>query len=123
MPVPVDAVELYDPSADVFSVAAPMGTPRASHSAFLLPNGKVLVVGGTDELAALTSTELYDPETDTWSASQPMSTVRQRGTVTQLSSGSRRPIENTSCVVHGEQLPEQMNAIGSDSRIVPKEPQ
>jgi hypothetical protein len=39
-----------------------MATPRAHATATLLENGRVLVVGGVDEL----STELYDPPTGAW---------------------------------------------------------
>jgi N-acetylneuraminic acid mutarotase len=63
---------------------------RAYHSATLLPNGKVLVVGGqaADEGADvyLSSSELYDPATGTWT---PAGDIMARGyhTATLLSNG------------------------------------
>ena len=40
----------------------------ADHTATLLPNGKVLVAGGYNGSAVLSSAELYDPATGTWTA-------------------------------------------------------
>src|SRR5437016_10224488 len=48
-----------------------LNTGRVSHTATLLPNGKVLVVGGFNRtgntLNILNSAEFYDPATGTWS--------------------------------------------------------
>ncbi|MFH2204447.1 MAG: kelch repeat-containing protein [Elusimicrobiota bacterium] len=50
-----------------FYVAAPMNIARASHTATLLPNGKVLVTGGMGAgPTVLDSGEVYDPNTNTW---------------------------------------------------------
>ncbi|HEY8009490.1 MAG TPA: kelch repeat-containing protein [Rudaea sp.] len=57
-----------------------LSTPRLSHTATLLANGKVLVVGGvpsgTLPTPVLDSAELYDPATGLWSAAGHMSTAR-----------------------------------------------
>jgi hypothetical protein len=45
-----------------WEVTGSLGTARASHTATLLPSGKVLVAGG-DGNGASTSAELYDPAT------------------------------------------------------------
>ena len=46
-----------------------LATARASHTATLLPNGKVLVAGGEDSsFNPLASAELYDPASGTWTA-------------------------------------------------------
>src|SRR5262249_39548376 len=42
----ISQLDLYDPSTGSFSPAGPLGTPRYAHTATLLPNGKVLLVGG-----------------------------------------------------------------------------
>ena len=46
-----------------------LNTARSAHSATLLPNGKVLAVGGRGDVSSpvLGSAELYDPATGTWS--------------------------------------------------------
>jgi len=66
-----DTAELYDPATGQWSAASRLTTPRGSHKAILLPNGKVLVVGGgvaDPSCFALASSELYDPDTGSWSA-------------------------------------------------------
>ena len=57
----LNSAELYNPATGAWSTTANLVTARgASHTATLLPGGKVLVVGGD-------SAELYDPTTETWS--------------------------------------------------------
>ncbi|MEY2500504.1 MAG: hypothetical protein QOI07_838 [Verrucomicrobiota bacterium] len=51
-----------------FSYSGSMGAHRYIHTATLLPNGKVLVGGGSDGTTPLTSAELYDPATGSWAA-------------------------------------------------------
>ena len=43
-------------------------TPHVFHTATLLPNGKVLVAGGDNNVVFLRSAELYDPASGTWTA-------------------------------------------------------
>ena len=61
-------------------------TTRAQlHTATLLPNGKVLVAGGTyGGSGDLTSAELYDPTNGTWTATGSLNTKRLRHTATLL---------------------------------------
>src|SRR3954465_3127580 len=61
----------------VWTAAAPMSAPRKWHTATLLRNGQVLVLGGKDNLDRyLGSGELYDPATNSWTAITPMRVPR-----------------------------------------------
>jgi anti-sigma factor RsiW len=64
---PIRTAELYDPATDAFGPAAPMNEIRWYPSATLLPDGRVLMVGGSGN-----SAETYDPANDTWSLTGPM---------------------------------------------------
>ncbi|HWD91346.1 MAG TPA: kelch repeat-containing protein [Verrucomicrobiae bacterium] len=58
---------LYDPNSDSWTVTGSMITERAAHLAVLLPNGKVMVVGGggfNDKY--ISNAELYDPASGQW---------------------------------------------------------
>jgi large repetitive protein len=70
-----------------FTTTGALGIGRAGHSATLLRNGKVLVVGGFTGSVRLTSSELYDPATGTWTASGALTTLRTTQTATLLSDG------------------------------------
>ena len=59
---------------------------RFAHTATLLSNGKVLIVGGVSNVY-LTSAELYDPETGTFSPTGSLGTPRILHTATLLPSG------------------------------------
>ena len=62
--------ELYDPATGKFTMTGGLATARYKHGAVLLPNGKVLIVGGSDtrQLGGLiTGAEMYDPATGRFS--------------------------------------------------------
>ena len=61
---------------------------RQEHTATLLPNGKVLIVGGIfDYTTPLGTAELYDPEGGTFTATGTLTSVRFEHTATLLSNG------------------------------------
>src|SRR6266566_3132046 len=62
-------------------------TARFHHTATLLPDGRVLVVGGEQAHTPLASAELYDPATGTWSATGSLNTARLSHTATLLPNG------------------------------------
>ncbi len=60
---------------------------RVSHTATLLANGKVLVVGGAGLSGILANAELYDPQTGIWNVTGSLSTARRFHTATLLPNG------------------------------------
>ena len=61
---------------------------RWQHTATLLPNGKVLVAGGSNlNNNALDSAELYDPANGTWTFTGTLNTGRNQHTATLLENG------------------------------------
>ena len=72
---------------DNFAVTGPLTTARNSHSATLLPSGKVLVVGGNGQNGVLASAELFNPSTGTWSSTGALVTGRFQHTTTLLPNG------------------------------------
>jgi hypothetical protein len=58
--------ELYDPATGSFTATGMLNSARRKHAATLLPDGRVLVVGGSDARdwrGQYTSAEIYNPAT------------------------------------------------------------
>src|SRR5262249_714467 len=69
-------------------VAGSMATPRFDHAAVLLPNGKVLITGGTNNKGSfLKSAELYDPVTETFTPTGDMTIMRSSPAAVALPNG------------------------------------
>ncbi len=83
----LSSAELYDPAVGTWTETRALSNPRASHTATLLPNGKVLIAGGHNGSTAVSSAEMYDPTTGTWTTTAEMSAVRVGHSATLLLNG------------------------------------
>ena len=87
----LNSAELYNPSTNTWTATiGSLTTERATHTATLLPNGKVLVAGGLDGPPSpnwLTSAELYDPVKGSGSTGS-LTNARDAHTATLLRNGS-----------------------------------
>ena len=63
-----------------------MLTARAQHTATLLRDGRVLVLGGSNG-TTLSAAEIYDPTTDTWTKARPLATPRREHAAALLPDG------------------------------------
>jgi Kelch motif/Bacterial Ig-like domain (group 2) len=83
------SAELYDPGTGTFTQTGSMTVGRYLHTATLLQNGKVLIVGGvlTSTSDPVATAEVYDPATGTFTMTGAMATAREQHTATLLADG------------------------------------
>jgi N-acetylneuraminic acid mutarotase len=90
--IPLNTAEVYNPSTGLWSSAGSMSQSRILHTVTLLPNGKVLVIGGMNSYEGpaesyLSSVEVYDPTNNQWQQVAPLSVPRRSHTATLLEDG------------------------------------
>jgi len=78
---------IYDPATHFWTFGANLIEARQGHTATLLSDGRLLVVGGQNGGVALRSAELYDPATNLWALARRLGAARAYHTATQRADG------------------------------------
>lgn len=86
-PRPPSMVEIYDPAANQWRLGSTMAPLRSRSSIVLLPDGRVLALGGSKEESQdptptnswgyVALTDVYDPELDSWRRLAQMAVARE----------------------------------------------
>jgi len=82
--IAIASAEIFDPATNSFTPTGDMNEPRDGHTATLLPNGQVLIVGGWNQSSRSSTAELYDPRTGMFEYTGSMMAQRQGMTATLL---------------------------------------
>ncbi len=76
---------ILDAPADCWEATGSLNVARMGHTATLLPDGRVLAVGGTEDVAR--SAEIYDPASRAWTLVAPLHHARTHHSATVLRDG------------------------------------
>jgi hypothetical protein len=82
-----EAPTLFAAATAPIPLETQLNRARGGHTATLLTDGRVLIVGGEDANGFMTEAEILDPSTNTFSVSGNLSTPRADHTATRLSDG------------------------------------
>ncbi len=85
----LDSAEIFNPTTEVFTLLSnTLNTARVGHTATLLNNGQVLIVGGYDpQFGLIADAELYDPPAQTFIDLGDTHAQRYQHTATVLQNG------------------------------------
>ena len=86
---PQNEADIYNPSTQTFTATTHMNYNRSNHRSVLLPDGKVMIIGGTTlESGFLAFNEVYDPVTQSWANTPQMNENRSGMSATLLPNAS-----------------------------------
>ena len=80
----LSSAEVYDPNAHTSTATGNLTTDRTNHAAVLLPDGNVLLAGGTSSGSSVNTTELYNTTLGTFTAAGSMQKARSGLSATML---------------------------------------
>lgn len=81
--------EVFDPTTQSFTLTkSTIGSARYVHTATVLTDKTVLLVGGNDGTNSSATSEVYDPAAGTFSPTGSLGTARQSHTATILGNGT-----------------------------------
>jgi N-acetylneuraminic acid mutarotase len=83
----LSSAELYDPGVGAWTTLATLSAARQTHTATLLPDGRVLIAGGADLGYFISGAELYNPASGTWTATGSLGSARGIHIATLLPDG------------------------------------
>ena len=85
----IPSTEVYSSTTNTWATGAPMSTPRWGHTATLLPDGRVIMIGGYSWYGQVqNSVEIFDPASNRWYPARPLSSPRTNHTATLLADGT-----------------------------------
>ena len=79
--------EIYDPVTDNWGPAGQFAVNRAGHTATVLKDGRVLVIGGAGPASTIAQAEIYDPEKNIWSPAGSLALARTGHSAAIMSDG------------------------------------
>ncbi len=85
--IAIASAEIFSPATQTFTPTGAMNEPRDGQTATLLPDGRVLLVGGWNLTSRSSTAELYDPQTGEFEYTGSLMAPRQGMTATLLKNG------------------------------------
>lgn len=79
--------EIYNPITDSWASAGQFTVNRAGHSATVLRDGRVLVVGGAGPASTVAKAEMYDPDKNAWFPAGSLALARTGHSAAMMSDG------------------------------------